>query len=129
MLLGLLPTNCQLVCHSSSVKFSLFFFRFLTGLHVIACMLGYFSHVQLFVSLWTVAHQVPLSLELKQEFREEHWSGLSCSPPGNVPDPVMELHVLGSLHWQVASLGPPGKPTCARFSIKVNQAKIKLNFF
>ena len=76
-----------------------------------------------------MAHQVPLSLELKQEFREEHWSGLSCSPPGNVPDPVMELHVLGSLHWQVASLGPPGKPTCARFSIKVNQAKIKLNFF
>ena len=72
----------------------------------------------------------PLSLELKQESRQEHWSGLLCSPPGNVPDPVMELHALSPLHWQVASLplGPPGKPVCTRFSIKINQAKIKLNF-
>ena len=93
-------------------------------------MLSYFSHIQRFVSLWTVAHQVPLSLELKQESRQEHWSGLLCSPPGNVPDPVMELHALSPLHWQVASLplGPPGKPVCTRFSIKINQAKIKLNF-
>ena len=57
-------------------------------------------------------------------------SGLLCSPPGNVPDPVMERCVLSPLHWQVASLplGPLGKPTCTRFSIKVNQAKIKLYF-
>ena len=75
LLLSYLPTNCQLVCHSSSVKFYIyifFFFRFLTGLHVLASMLSYFSHIQRFVSLWTVAHQVPLSLELKQESRQEH---------------------------------------------------------
>ena len=25
------------------------------------CMLSHFSHVQLFVALWTIAHQAPLS--------------------------------------------------------------------
>ena len=27
-----------------------------------ACMLSYFSHVQLFATLWTKAHQSPLSM-------------------------------------------------------------------
>ena len=30
------------------------------------------SHVQLFVTPWTVARQAPLSMELS---RQEHWSG------------------------------------------------------
>ena len=32
------------------------------------------SHVQLFVTLWTVAHQAPLSMGFP---RQEYWSGLS----------------------------------------------------
>ena len=31
------------------------------------------SHVQLFVTPWTVAHQAPLSMEVS---RQESWSGL-----------------------------------------------------
>ena len=49
--------------------------------HVIflsACMLSYFNHVQLFVTLWSVAHQAPLS---KGFSRQEYWSGLPCLPP------------------------------------------------
>ena len=34
-------------------------------------MLNHFSHVQLFEILWTVTHQVPLSLGF---FRQEYWS-------------------------------------------------------
>ena len=34
------------------------------------------SHVQLFVTPWTVANQVPLSMEFS---RKEHWSGLPFS--------------------------------------------------
>ena len=34
--------------------------------------------------LWTVAHQVPLSMGF---FRQEHWSGLPLCPPGDLPDP------------------------------------------
>ena len=52
-----------------------------TELH--ACMLSCFSHVQLFVTLWTVAHQAPLSLEFS---RQEHWSGLPLPPPGALPN-------------------------------------------
>ena len=42
------------------------------------------SHVQLFVTLWAVAHQVPLSLGFSQQ---EYWSGLPFPTPGNLPNP------------------------------------------
>ena len=43
------------------------------------CILSHFSHVQLFVTPWTVAHQAPLSMGIS---RQESWSGLSCPLPG-----------------------------------------------
>ena len=42
------------------------------------------SHVQLFVTPWTVARQVLLSMEFS---RQEFWSGLPFSSPGDLPDP------------------------------------------
>ena len=48
-----------------------------------ACMLSGFSRVQLFVTLWTVTSQAPLSLGFS---RQEYWSGLTCPPPGDLPD-------------------------------------------
>ena len=47
-----------------------------------ASMLSHFS-AQLFVTLWTVACQAPLFIGFS---RQEHWSGLPCTPPGNLPD-------------------------------------------
>ena len=47
-----------------------------------ACMLSHFSCVQLFVTLWTVAQQAPLSMEFS---RQEYWSGVpfpSLAYPG-----------------------------------------------
>ena len=38
-------------------------------------VLSYFSHVQLFETLWSVAHQAPLSMGFS---RQEHWGGLPC---------------------------------------------------
>ena len=35
-------------------------------------------------TLWTVAHQAPLSLGFS---RLEYWSGLPCPPTGDLPDP------------------------------------------
>ena len=46
------------------------------------------SRVQFFVTPWTVAHQVPLSMGYS---RQEYWSGLPCSPPGHLPDPRIKL--------------------------------------
>ena len=51
------------------------------------CMLSCFSHVQLFATVYTVAHQVPLSIEFS---RQEHQSGLSCPPPGDLPHPRVQ---------------------------------------
>ena len=35
------------------------------------------------MTLWTVAHQAPLSMRVS---KQEYWSGLSVPPPGNLPD-------------------------------------------
>ena len=47
-------------------------------------MLSCFSHVQLFVTLGTVALQAPLSIGFSMQ---EYWSGLPCPPPGDLHDP------------------------------------------
>ena len=43
-----------------------------------------FNRVQLFVTLWTVAHQAPLPMGFS---RQEYWSRLPCPPPGDLPKP------------------------------------------
>ena len=48
-------------------------FWFITVYTTCVCMLSCFSHVGLFVPLWTVACQAPLSTEFP---RQEYWSGL-----------------------------------------------------
>ena len=45
------------------------------------------THIQIFASPWAVAHQAPLSMGFS---RQEYWSGLSCSPPGDLPNPGIE---------------------------------------
>ena len=45
---------------------------------------SHFSHIQLFVTLRTLARQAPLSTGFS---RQEYWSGLPWPPPGNCPNP------------------------------------------
>ena len=52
-----------------------------------------FSHVQLFVTPWTVAHQASLSVGFS---RQESWSGLPFPPPAHLPDPGIEPTFLAS---------------------------------
>ena len=52
-----------------------------------ACVLSYFSHVQLFTAAWTVAHQALLSMRFS---RQEYQSELLCPPPGYLPNPGIE---------------------------------------
>ena len=58
----------------------------LLHMHV-CCVLSCFSHVQLYATPWTVAGQAPLSMGFS---RQECWSGLPCTPPGDLPDPGIE---------------------------------------
>ena len=52
------------------------------------CVLSLLSLVQLFVILWTIAYQAPLS---KGFSRREHWRGLPCPPPRHLPIPGIEF--------------------------------------
>ena len=45
------------------------------------------SRVRLFATPWTVAHQAPRSMKFS---RQEYWSGLPFSSPGDLPDPGIE---------------------------------------
>ena len=58
---------------------------------------------------WTVAHQPPLSMEFS---KQEYWGGLPFSPPGDLPDPRIELEFLVSpaLAGRLFTTEPPGKP-------------------
>ena len=58
-----------------------------------ACVLTCFSHVQLFMTPWTVACQAPLSMGFS---KQEYWSGLPCPPPGDLPNPGTEPESLMS---------------------------------
>ena len=51
------------------------------------------SHVQLFSTLWTTAHQAPLSMRFS---RQEYWSGLPFAPSGNLSNPGTESTSLAS---------------------------------
>ena len=50
-------------------------------------VLSCFRPVQLFATLWTVAHQAPLSMASS---RQEYWSGMPFSSPGDLPDPGID---------------------------------------
>ena len=54
---------------------------------VLACVHSCFSCARLSVTLWTIAHQVPLSMGLS---RHEYWSGLPCPPPRDLPNPEIK---------------------------------------
>ena len=62
------------------------------GRHPVLLTAGFFplkvkvllSRVLLFLTPWTVAHQAPLSMGFP---RQEYWSGLPFSSPGDLPDP------------------------------------------
>ena len=43
------------------------------------------SHVLLFATPWSVAHQAPLSVEVS---RQEYWSGFPFPPPGDLLDRI-----------------------------------------
>ena len=49
------------------------------------------SRVQLFAAPWTGAYQVPLSMGFS---RQEYWSGLPFSSPGDLPDQGSNLGLL-----------------------------------
>ena len=61
----------------------------LSPLCVCVCVCVWLSHVRIFATPWTVAHQAPLSMGFS---RQEHWSGLPCPSPANTFVPTQYRH-------------------------------------
>ena len=64
-------------------EFGFFFFIADVG-DVCVCVFQSLPHVRFFATPWTLACQIPLSLEFS---RQEYWSGQSFPSPGDLPDP------------------------------------------
>ena len=74
----------------------------------------HFSYVWLFVTIWTVAHQAPLSMGFSSQ---KHWSGLPGSIPRDLTNPAIKSMSLLSpslagrfFFFFFLPLAPPGKP-------------------
>ena len=63
-----------------------------------------FSHVRLFVTPWTVAHQAPPSMGFS---RQEYWSGLPFLSRGDLPNPGIEPRS-PALQADALTSEPPG---------------------
>ena len=82
-----------------------------------------FSHVWLFATPWTVAHQAPLPMRFS---RQDYWSGFPFPFPVNLPDPGIEPMSPKSpaLADGFFKLAPPGKQAPEFFGcIKPRQPK------
>ena len=71
-------------------------------------LLSHFSRVRLFMTPWTVAHQAPLFMGF---LKQEYWSGLSITPPGDLPNPGVKPMSLAppALAGRFFTTVPPGK--------------------
>ena len=86
------------------------------------------------VTSWTVAHQVPLSVEF---FRQAYWSGLPFPPLGIFLIQGSSLHLLCLLQWQADSLplsylgslfNLGGSPKISAFEQRTPAARLLHNF-
>ena len=85
----------------------------------VVCVLSY-SIVSDFETPWTVVHQAPLSMGFS---RQEYWSGLPFSPPGDLPDPGIEpaSSAFPALAGGFFTTVRPGKPV-----IVLNAAELSI---
>ena len=73
----------------------------------VLCCAQSLSHVCLFATPYTVAHQAPLSCGFP---RQEYWSGLPCLLPGDLPCPGIKPRSPSLQGYSLLS-EPPVKPT------------------
>ena len=60
------------------------------GARLVCVCLCALSYVQPFAAPRTVAHQASLSMEFS---RQEYWSGLPFSSPGDLPNPGLKCNI------------------------------------
>ena len=94
-------------------------------------LLSHFSRVWVCATLWTVAHQVPLSIGFP---RKEYWSGLPFPSPGDLPNSGIKLEC-PALAGRFFTTEPPRKPLFKRIMTSKRVANslffvfLKMTFF
>ena len=94
------------------------------------------SHVQLFATPWTVAHQAPLLMRFS---RQEYWNGLSFPSPGDLPNPGIKPESLGSpalaggffttsTAWEAPTVMRKGVSVLVTQSTVARQAPLSMRF-
>ena len=84
------------------------------------CAVSHFSRIWLFVILWTVALQAPLSIGFA---KQEYWSGLPFPSPGDIPNPGIKP-TSPALAGRFFISEPPGKPLSTCRSTKCRGTKM-----
>ena len=90
----------------------------LLGLGGVMDYVQVFSHVRLFVTLWTVAFQATLSMGF---FRQEYWSGLPFFSSKRFPPPRAGTHI----SFDILSLTEPSGTPCWELWGKVKREMLK----
>ena len=83
------------------------------------------SHVRLFTTPWTAASQAPPSMGFS---KQEYWSGVPFSSPGDLPDPGIEPRS-PSLQVDTLPAKPPGKPWSSQTRDQTQVSCIAGGFF
>ena len=69
---------------------------------------SHFSCIWLFATLWTIAHQAPLSMGFS---RQEYWSGMPCPPTVDILNPNLPASAcLSCTAGKFFTTAPPGTP-------------------
>ena len=84
-----------------------------------AHVLSHVSHVRLFKTPWTAAHQAPLSMGFS---RQEYWSGLPFPSPVDPPNPEIEP-VCSAPQVDSLPIEPPGKPISQLHTINIHSTQ------
>ena len=92
------------ICSFLSIQLLSSCFPFLPFNWSSSCCCLVTQHVQLFVTPWTVARLLPLLMGF---YRQEYWSGLPFSSPGDHPDPGNRSMspVLGGRFFTIWAIG------------------------
>ena len=77
------------------------------------------SRVCVFATAWTVALQAPLTMGFS---RQEYWSGLPYSSPGDLPGPGIEPEspALAGRFFTTEPAGKPHAPLERRIKIRIH---------
>ena len=100
---------------------------------LLLCVLSHFSRVRLFVTLWTVARQAPLSMGFS---RQEHLSELPFPTLGDLPHQGLNSHLLhiscigGQIlyHWHHLLICEKQEKCCWLLLCRVNEDSLRVLF-